>query len=179
MNDYPFAFPVVAVGPASSKDDDDYYGNDVVWFRADDATMQSDVAFNSSFHGFSSWLLFDDHGMCWLIRGLTVVRPKPTGWKSWFRSSKDSKKTKGSCRLRVDRLWDAGLEEARRRVCDAYANERNLVWECLAIDRKLDCPEEARAAIDGEVQRLAEAKDMSELIDRLQDLSDRRAAEAH
>jgi hypothetical protein len=179
MSDYPFAFPAVAVGPASSNDDDDYYGNDVVWFRADDARMESDVSFTSSRNGFSSWLLFDNDGACWLIRGVTVVRPKRAGWKSWFRSSKASKETKWSCRLRVDRLWDAGFEEARRRVCAAYANERNLVWECLGIDRKLEWPEEERAAIDGEVQRLAEARDISDLIDRLQDLADRRDAEAH
>jgi hypothetical protein len=174
MTDYPFAFPAVAIGPAYRNDT--YHGDNVEWFRADDAEMNDKIDTGFRINGYASWMLFDNQGEGWRITGVAILPPEGAGWKhkvrTFFRIGR-------RFRLLVEALGPVPFEDTRARVCAAYANETKLTWEALSIDRGAETDEEVQAMIEGEVARLAEATNLPDLIDRLEDLEERRAAEAH
>jgi hypothetical protein len=173
MSGYPFAFPALTIRPLF---EDGRCPEEVVdWFRADDTLMDAEVQSGWELNGYASCLLFDALGGCWRVVGVTILPPEGAGWRQRVRAFL---RIGRRFRLKVEALADVPFDEVRRRVCAAYGKD-NGIGHSIGIDREADNEAEIQAMIDGEVARLAEAVNLPDLIDRIEDLHERRKAEAH
>jgi hypothetical protein len=172
MTEYPFAFPALAIGPAPKSCGDN--AEDVQWFFADNPAMSEHVRRRFKRSGLSGWSLFDSRGDCWRIVDLASLPPAASGWKrtacALFRCGRQF-------RFVLEAQSPVPFKDILQRVHAIY-NKEAIIWESIGGARGLQSREEEEVVIEAEIAVLMSAKDLPDLIARLQDLNDRRQAES-